>query len=109
MMRGDFLQSGVWIAIYLPIFVLLFIIVPMQRKGVMHIRKIRKRKGVLLMSNELIKNSVGRVCNITGGSLGSNLVKATIVEVEDNWMKVEAKGKEYLINIDFIQSIVFVK
>ncbi len=99
------MQPAVWIAIYLPMFVVLFVIIPAQRKIINITRKNRKQKGGIKMSNELIKNCVGKVCNISTGSMGSSFNKVKILEVVDNWIKVESKGKEDLINVDFIQNI----
>ncbi len=39
------------------------------------------------------------------GGFGTSFAKVKIVEVADNWMKVERKGKVDLVNIEFIQSI----
>ncbi|MCG8482460.1 MAG: hypothetical protein MJA31_04055 [Clostridia bacterium] len=97
------MEPGVWIAIYLPIFVLFFVILPSQKRTILFKKK-RKRRGVA-MSNELIKDCIGKVCNISTGSLGSNFTKVKIIEVVDNWIKVEGKGKVDLINTDFIQNI----
>lgn len=99
------MQPSVWIAIYLPIFIVLFIIIPEQRKKINITKKNRKQKGGIKMSNELIKNCVGKVCYISTGSMGSTFNKVTIIEVVDNWIKVESKGKVDLINIDFVQNI----
>lgn len=101
------MQPAVWIAIYMPIIIVLFIIIPSENRAKALVKKLRIRRGGFKMSNELIKNSIGRECDITGGSLGTNLSKAKIIEVVDNWVKVESKKKSYLINIDFIQSIRF--
>jgi len=99
------LQPAVWIAIYLPIFTMLFILIPSQQRKIYVARKYKKRRGAIKLSNELIKNCLGKECNISTGSLGSSFNKVKIVEVIDNWIKVESKGKEDLINVDFIQSI----
>jgi len=57
------------------------------------------------MSSELIKNYIGRECNISLGSYGNHFSKVKIVEIIDNWMKIQVKDKIDLINIDFVQSI----
>lgn len=99
------MNTGSWIAIYMPLFIIFFIILPQQRavqKSVLF--KIRKRKGVIEMTNELVKKYIGQNCHINSGSLGTN-VKGTIVEVNENWLEVETKQGNQLINADFIQSI----
>lgn len=99
------MDAGVWIAIYLPLFVIFFVVYPNNAKKIKLIRQLKKRKGVKVMSNELIGDLVGKEVLITTGSLGSSYNKVTVVEVVDNWIKVEKKGKTDLINIDFVQGI----
>lgn len=101
------LNPAIWITTYLPIFVVLFILIPSQRRIINAIRKQRKLRGVK-MSNDLIKSYIGKVCNISSGSFGSTFKKVKILEVVDNWIKVEGRGKIDLINIDFIQNIKIV-
>ena len=104
------MNTGSWVAIYLPLFIIFFIILPQQRamqKAVL--LRIRKRKGVVVgMTNELIKKSIGKNCQITTGSFGTN-VKGKIVDVNENWIKLETKKGEELINAEFIQSIKLIK
>ena len=99
------LSSSTWIAIYIPLFILLFVIIPQQRemqKAVL--LKMKKRKGAITMTNEVIKKYIGMNCRISTGSFGTN-VEGKIVDVNENWLEVETrKGKE-LINADFIQNI----
>lgn len=99
------MDSSTWIAVYMPIFILLFIIIPSQKNYFLAMKVIKRKRGFVEMSNELIKSYVGKVCNISTGSLGPNFNKVRIIEVKDNWIKVEGKGKADLINTDFIQSI----
>lgn len=66
--------------------------------------KMKKRKGAITMTNEVIKKYIGMNCRISTGSFGTN-VEGKIVDVNENWLEVETrKGKE-LINADFIQNI----
>jgi len=99
------LNTGAWIAIYLPLFILFFIILPQQRslhKAVL--LRIKKRKGVVKMTNELLNKYIGKNCLITTGSFGTN-VKGKIISVNDNWIEVETKKGIELVNAEFIQSI----
>jgi len=99
------LDTSVWIAIYLPLFIAIFASVSEQKRRTMFMRRKNKKKGGTKMSAELIKNYIGRECSITVGGLGTSFSKVKIVEIIDNWMKVEGKGKVDLVNIEFIQSI----
>ena len=75
------MNTGSWVAIYMPLFIIFFIILPQQRavqKAVLF--KIRKRKGVVEMINELIKKYIGKNCLISTGSFGTN-VKGKIIDV----------------------------
>lgn len=89
----------------MPLFMLFFIIIPQQRemeKGVL--LKIKKRKGVAAMTNEVIKKYIGKNCKISTGSFGTN-VAGKIIDVNENWIEVETKKGKELINADFIQNI----
>ena len=99
------MNTGSWVAIYLPLFIIFFIILPQQRatyKAV--ILKNRKRKGAVEMTNELIKKYIGKKCLISTGSFGSS-VKGIIIEVNENWLEVETRKGNELINAEFIQRI----
>jgi hypothetical protein len=99
------LNSATWIAIYMPLFILFFVILPQQRlmqKSI--IFKIKKRKGVIIMTNEVIKKYVGRNCRISTGSFGTNVI-GKIIDVNENWIEIETKKGNELINAEFIQSI----
>ena len=98
------MSPAVWIAIYLPVFVLFFVLIPSERRIIAAKSRQRKKRGVK-MSNELIKSYIGKVCTISSGSFGPTFKRVKIIEVVDNWIKVEGKGKTDLINIDFIQNI----
>jgi len=56
------------------------------------------------MTNEVIKKYIGKNCKISSGSLGINVV-GTIIDVNENWIEVETKKGQELINADYIQSI----
>lgn len=57
-----------------------------------------------MLPAELIKEFIGKVCEITlfNSSFG---VMGKIVAVEDNWLKVDEKGKIRLINGDMVMNI----
>ncbi|HYE84617.1 MAG TPA: hypothetical protein VEG39_20950 [Clostridia bacterium] len=99
------MDSSTWIAIYLPLYVIFFIIIPQRRKMEKAvILRIRKRKEETAMTNELIKKYIGKECKISTGSFGTN-VEGKILDVIENWLEVDTrKGKE-LINAEFIQNI----
>jgi len=100
------LNAGAWVAIYMPIFILLFLILPQQRAVHKVVQmQIRKRKGVAEMTNELVKNYIGKNCYINAGSFGPN-VKGIIIDVNENWLEIETKKGKELINGEFIQRII---
>lgn len=99
------MNSGTWIAIYMPLFIILFISIPQQqalKKAV--IVKMKKRKGVLMMTNEVLKKYVGKRSVISTGTFGVNVI-GKIIDVNENWIEVETKKGHELINAEFIQSI----
>lgn len=102
------MNPATWIAIYLPVFYMFFIIIPLMGRRTVMLNRLKRKKGDVKMSNELIKSCIGKVCNISSGSYGKSYQQVKILEVVDNWMKVEKKGKIDLINVDFIQNIKIV-
>ncbi|WP_291642711.1 hypothetical protein [Clostridium sp.] len=98
-------MSSTWIAIYMPFFILLFLVLPQQREiKKSTILKIKKRKGLIIMTNEVIKKYIGKTCKISTGSFGREVI-GEIIDVNENWIEVETKKGKELINADFIQSI----
>lgn len=99
------MNGATWIAIYTPIFIFIFVILPHQRAvqnaGILNIKK---RKGVIIMTNELLKKYIGNNCHISTGTFGINIV-GKIIEVNEKWIEVETKKGSELINSEYIQSI----
>lgn len=69
------------------------------------LRKLRNQRGERKVSNQLIMSCIGKVCTISTGSFGSSYSKVKVLEVVDNWIRIESKGREDLINSDYIQHI----
>ena len=102
------LDTSTWIGVYMPLFVLFFIIWPQQREARrLILQKIKKRRGVGIMTNEIIKKYMGKYCKITTGSMGTT-VAGKIRDVNENWIEVETKKGNELVNADFVQSIKIV-
>ncbi len=99
------MKPAVWIAIYLPLFILFFLILPSRKKAFLVAQKIRKKRGHHQMPNELIKECLGKICTISTGSIDKTYKKVKVVEIIDNWLKVENKGNIDLINTDFVHNI----
>lgn len=99
------MDSSIWITIYLPLFILLFVFLPQIRNiQKLVLRKIKKKKGWVNVTNEVIKKFINKNCKISAGSFGINVV-GKIIDVKENWIEVETKKGTELINADFIQSI----
>jgi hypothetical protein len=99
------LNSSAWIGIYVPLFIIFFIILPLQREiQRIVIVKTKKRKGVIKMMNEIIAKYIGKTCKISSGSLGTT-VTGKIIDVKENWIEVQTKKGSQLINADFVQNI----
>ena len=56
------------------------------------------------MTNEIIQKYIGKICMISNGSLGENIM-GRISEVNENWIEVETKKGRAVLNLDYIQSI----
>lgn len=103
------MNSGTWIAIYAPLFILFFVILPQRRAAQKAIiLKIKKRKGVTIMINEVIKKYIGKSCQLSTGTFGVNVV-GKIISVDENWIEIETKKGNELINSEFIQIIKVLK
>lgn len=99
------MNTSTWIAIYLPLIVLFLIIIPQQRQRQKSIiLRNRKRRDVIIMTNEMIKKYIGMDCKISTGSFGT-YTAGKIADINENWVEVETKKGKELINADFIQSI----
>lgn len=99
------MSSSTWVAIYMPLFILFFVIISQKREiEKVVLLKIKKRKGVITMTNEVIKKYIGNNCKIFTDSFGSN-VEGKIIDVSGNWLEVETKKGKELVNVDFIQNI----
>ena len=99
------MNTSGWIAVYLPMFIIFFIILP--QGYVMQVRTAirRKRKvGSKRMTNEILKSYVGKICKISGGSYGVN-IKGRIVDVNENWIVVQTSRGDKIVNAEYVQSI----
>jgi len=98
------MDTSTWIAIWLPIFVLLFVILPAeeQRRRALMVKNRRRGKG--FMANELLKKYLGRRCAVSTGSFGST-VTGVITAVEDNWVEVVTNKGPQLLNADYVTNI----
>ena len=96
------MEPAQWIAIYLPLFVLFFVILPAQRRRQMIVR--RKKKGNQAMTNELLSTLVGRNARLSTGSLGT-AVTGRIQSVHDNWIEVETRKDTVLLNAEYVVDI----
>ncbi|WP_298841722.1 DUF6897 domain-containing protein [Clostridium sp.] len=98
-------MSSSWIAIGVPLFVVFLIVLPQQHKiKKLAILKRKKRKGLIIMTNELIKKYIGKKCSISTGDFGTNAT-GKIIDINENWIEVETKKGKELINAEFVQSI----
>jgi hypothetical protein len=105
------------IAMFLPL-LLLFAQKRQQRAGVRrHLRRKQRDQAqhergdaeeeteVTRMSNELIRSLIGKTCQISTGSLGEAFDKVRVVDVQDNWIRVEKKDKVRLINAEYVTTV----
>ena len=98
-------MNPVTVTIWLPIFIV-FLIISLQQAAARKIATImvKKRKGRIVMTNELIGKYVGRDCYITTGTMGVS-VTGKIIEVRENWIEVQTRKGVEILNLDFIQHI----
>ena len=76
-----------------------------QQRLVRSRRSARKRSEEReAMTNELLKQYIGRTCRISTGSYGTSIV-GKITDVKDNWVAIDTRKGVELINAEYIQSI----
>ena len=54
--------------------------------------------------NEIIKKYINERCEITVGTLGTE-IKGKIIDVSENWIEIEVKKGKEIVNAEFIQNI----
>ena len=96
------MNAGLWIAIFFPIFILLFIIQPQQRR--IALNSIRRKREGIIMTNEIVKKYIGKNCMVSTGSFGG-AISGEITEVTDNWVELSTKIGYRLVNAEFITTI----
>ncbi|MEG0579827.1 MAG: hypothetical protein RR490_07920 [Niameybacter sp.] len=92
------------IAIWLPILVIFFIILPSQNHRNI-LMKQKRKKVKLKLTNEMLKKYIGVNCTILTGSFG-NQITGTILDVQENWIEVATKKGNQLFNADFVINII---
>ena len=104
------MNLSTWVAIYIPIFLLFFVIIPHQRvvRRAILLKK-KRRKGEITMTNEMIKKYLGKECKITPAGSMSTTILGEIIGINENWLEVETKKGMELINADYIQSIKIIE
>lgn len=102
--RVIIINSSLWI-IWLLIIVFV-IIIPARNRNKLYLNLInRKKKGEpRMLPAGLMKDFIGKVCFITMFNASSGII-ARIEATEDNWIKVDEKGKSRLLNGDMISDI----
>lgn len=109
------LNLPILLAVFLPLLIL-FIGQRQQRNTLRRHRRRRRasqsdttnstqNKEVLPVANELIRSLIGKTCQISTGSLGEAFDKVKVVDVQENWIRVERKNKTRLINADYVTSV----
>jgi len=101
------MDTSNYIAIYLPIFIVVLMAAYAAYDGMIwHVIRMKKRrKGVAVMSEALLQ-FVGKECVVvTASSLGGGSIAGVVKAVDGNWMTVESKNKTNMVNTDFIMRI----
>jgi len=100
---GDALSTGLYYIAFFPIFILLFVIIPQQKRTISKI-KIKKKRGGSILTNELIQKYMGKNCMVSTGNFGGGAM-GEITAVVDNWIEVNTNKGSRLFNADFVTSI----
>ncbi len=101
-------DSSNFFAIWLPLFIVFFIIFTQRTATQYVIKRKSSRRRLSPVNNDLVKQFTGKKCMVSTGSFGSGLANATgtVKKVQDNWIEMEdKKGKISLINLEFVVGI----
>ncbi len=90
--------------IYANVYIVFYYFSPTATNKKINIFESKKGKGVMIMTNEVIKKYIGKNCKISTGSFGTTVI-GKIMDVNENWIEVETNKGNELVNADFVQSI----
>ncbi len=92
------------LSMIISLIVIFFVLFTRQSGKYLRIIQNKKKGRKRSMPTELIKEFIGKVCNISlfNDSFG---VMGKIVAVEDNWIKINEKSTVRLINGDMVRDI----
>jgi len=89
----------------MPLIIIFFVILPQQERIQRYVtRKIKKKAGMIIMTNEVIKKYVGKYCKISTGAFGTTIA-GRIIDTNENWIEIETRKGNQLINAEFVLSI----
>jgi hypothetical protein len=97
-----YFPSAVIIAAVMPVIILLG---ARRQRIAMWIQAKQRRKREVIMPNELIRSLIGKQCNLSTGPLGETFKGVKVVDVADNWIRVQDGKRERLINSEYVTSI----
>lgn len=92
------------LSVIISLVVIFIVLFTQQSEKYLRIIQNKKKGRKRSMPTELIKEFIGKVCNISlfNDSFG---VTGKIVAVEDNWIKISEKSTVRLINGDMVRDI----
>lgn len=91
--------------LYFIIFFLLFIIPAIRQTDFIRQKRIRKRREMCPVTNEILKRFIGKKCSIV--SYNSSFGEVGVIEdVSENWIVVTANnGAQKVVNSDYVMSV----
>ncbi|QNO14066.1 hypothetical protein HYG86_04395 [Alkalicella caledoniensis] len=103
-------MNPVFFVSFIPIFVLLFVILPQHKKikGKVATGKIIKKKRRVKMSYEALRKLIGKKCSI---NTLDQYVEGQVLTLDGNWLEIEVetrkgyKNKIEMVNVEFIEKI----
>ena len=94
------MSPAIWICIYLPL-ILMLINSSNQRKQ-QTLRRVRRKKGAITLTNEMLYEFIGQECIVY---LHSGQVAGTIESVQDGWLRIKTGTDTDLINLEYVSRI----
>ncbi|MBO6307915.1 MAG: hypothetical protein J6N70_03550 [Oribacterium sp.] len=98
------------IAVFAPwIFVSIILMQRRRRQEAIKAVIAAARKGKKVMNSEVVRRFIGKKCDVSTLTNGLECYHMTVVDVTDNWLILEEKGAEQVINLEYVSKIVEIK
>lgn len=94
------MNPAIWLCIYLPL--ILMLINNSNQRRQQTLRRIRRKKGAITLTNEMLYEFIGQECIVY---LHSGQVAGTVESVQDGWLRIKVGNDYDLVNLEYVSRI----